>query len=86
MDLDGVLCESEYWGEGDPKPIQKNINIVNRLALKHFVVIHTARRYEWAEHTLNWLDRHGVRYHAIRFGKMPCDVLCDDKAVPIESL
>ena len=86
VDLDGVLCEGLYWGKGEPKPITKNIEAVNQLALKYFIVIHTARRYEWAEHTLKWLKRNGVNYHAIHFEKMPSDIYVDDRITSFNNL
>ena len=81
VDLDGTLCEGEYWGAEELEPIRPMIDKINRLAKSHFIVIHTARRREWAENTINWLHRHGVRYHSIAFDKMPADVYIDDKCV-----
>jgi len=80
VDIDGVLCSGEMWDcHEEPKPLKENIEKVNRLYAQHFVVLYTARRIELAESTLNWLLKHGVRYHAIRFEKMPFDLLLDDK-------
>jgi len=86
VDLDGVLCKGDYWGEGNPEPIEENIKIINQLALKYFIVIHTARRYEWAEHTLKWLKKSGVNYHAIHFEKMPADLYIDDKLTTLDDI
>jgi len=83
VDLDGVLCYGEYWGKENVKPNTENIKFINELSLSHYIVIHTARRREWAKHTINWLHRYNVRYHAIHFDKMPADVYIDDKAVNI---
>ena len=80
VDMDGGLCEGEYWGEEEPMPIQDNIDLVNDLARGHFVVIHTARRHGLYEQTIKWLNKYGVEYHAIRMGKMPSDLYWDDKA------
>jgi uncharacterized HAD superfamily protein len=69
-----------FDARSDPKPIPENIRLVNEFSLKAYIVIHTARRYEMAISTLRWLERHNVRYHAIRFDKMPADLYIDDKA------
>ena len=81
VDLDGVLCEGEYWGDGEPTPIQENICLVNDLAMSHFIVIHTARRHGMYEKTIKWLKKHGINYHAIRMNKLPADLYLDDKSL-----
>lgn len=85
VDLDGVLCNGEAWHEGecDIEPNKNIIELVNKLAFSHFVIIHTARRRELMVETYNWLEKHNVRYHAIHFEKMPADIYLDDKAIRI---
>ena len=34
VDLDGVLCEGEFWGEGEPKPKKEMIDLVAELYLR----------------------------------------------------
>lgn len=84
VDLDGVLCEGEYWGlddnEPEPKPKIEMIRQINRLGRSNNIVIHTARRRYLAEKTMDWLDKHGVKYHSLRFDKLPTDIYIDDKA------
>ena len=80
VDMDGVLCSGELWQKTDEqKPIQKNIDKINELSKKNFIIIHTARRKQLSEITIDWLNKHGVIYHAIRFDKMPADLYIDDK-------
>ena len=80
IDVDGFLCEGEYWGEGEPTPIQENIDLVNDLSKSNFIVIHTARRHSMYEKTIRWLNKYGVDFHSIRMDKMPADVYLDDKS------
>ena len=82
VDMDGVLCKGELWVDeiNEPEPIQENIDKINKLSETNFIVIHTARRKKLSEITINWLDKYGVLYHAVRFDKMPADMYIDDKA------
>jgi uncharacterized HAD superfamily protein len=84
VDLDGVLCEGEYWGlkddEPEPKPKLDMIRQINKLHRSNNIVIHTARRRYLAERTMDWLDKYGVKYHSLRFDKLPTDIYVDDKA------
>lgn len=81
VDMDGVLCKGEMFdSKSDPEPIHENIRLINEISLKAYIIIHTARRQEMAISTLRWLERHNVRYHAIRFDKLPADLYIDDKA------
>ena len=34
--------------------------------------------------TVDWLERHGVKYNELQFGKLYFDVLIDDKAITPE--
>ena len=83
VDMDGVLCKGELWLNGEknePEPIQENIDKINELSGSNYIIIHTARRKKSALITIDWLDKHGVLYHAVRFDKMPADMYIDDKA------
>lgn len=84
VDLDGTLCESEYWGTGYPKPKKYNIAVVKKLYFSGFhIVIYTARNPLFRMQTEHWLQANGVWYHALVMGerKMGFDLLIDDKAV-----
>lgn len=95
IDLDGVLCTLRKQGETyyDVRPIVDNIDRVNaHVDLGWHVTIFTARGMDTydgdlkAIHsmlrapTIEWLRKHGVRYHVLKFGKPPADRYVDDKA------
>jgi uncharacterized HAD superfamily protein len=88
VDLDGTLCEGEFWGNGDPKPKKDLIDYFNSLYMKGaHIIIYTARRAEFARETFAWLDKHAVLYHGVMMQKKPgADVYIDDKALNIDDL
>ncbi len=80
VDMDGVLCNGTMYNPDDVmQPNEENIKLVNELYEHNFIVIHTARRYVLMHATMLWLEKHGVRYHAVHFEKMPADLYIDDK-------
>lgn len=85
VDLDGTLCEGEFWGEGEePIPKLDNIAIVEELyKLKHHIIIYTARHHSLRAKTEDWLRKYNVRHHALVMGekKLAADLYIDDKAV-----
>lgn len=87
IDLDGTLCEGEFWGGEEPKPIQKRIDWVNNLYKQGYhIIIYTARRRELYSTTEAWLIKHGVLYHAISMEKMGADLYIDDKCINIDQI
>jgi capsule biosynthesis phosphatase len=99
IDLDGVLCRlrspEERYGELEPVP--GAVEHVRALrAAGHYVIIQTARHMKTCEGnvgmviarqgfvTLEWLERHGIEYDEIHFGKPHADVYLDDNAVRFE--
>ena len=88
VDLDRTLCEGEFWGEGEPKPIQKNIDKVWGLyrAGAH-IVIYTARLPRYYTLTFSWLIKFGVPFHGIAMMMKPgADWYFDDKGLNINDL
>jgi hypothetical protein len=89
VDIDGTICtqEKDY---SKAKPIQGNIDIVNRLYEKHTVVYWTARGtstgIDWRELTVAQFKEWGVKYHELKFGKPQFDYIIDDKAINARSL
>ncbi len=89
VDIDGVLAEAvadlDYSEAG---PIPDNVARVNALydAGCH-IVLFTARGSvtgkDWSEVTRNQLERWGVRYHELRFGKPAADYYIDDRLVTL---
>lgn len=89
IDLDGVLCKGEFWGDGDdPFPIQENISKVWEWYKKGaHIIIYTARQPRYYAVTLAWLIKHEVPFHGISmFCKPGADLYVDDKAVNLEMI
>jgi uncharacterized HAD superfamily protein len=89
VDLDGVLCKGDTWNPEDclkAKPIEKNIEEVNRLHQKHFVVIYTSRRDNLIPATLEWLRRNNVQYQAFSNKKSAADIYIDDRSINPEDM
>jgi histidinol phosphatase-like enzyme len=99
FDLDDVLCQRNIENNTISKyelcvPIQKNINIANKLYDEGYkILIYTARgqitlggdldKIETIlrDITTKQLKRWGVKYHELHMGKIFYDVLIDDKAL-----
>ena len=84
VDLDGTICLDHCWNAkevAEARPNTELIEKINDLYGGNFIVIHTARRHELYLPTIKWLSRHNVRYHSVRFEKLPCDVIVDLDAV-----
>lgn len=90
IDFDESLCEEVCWTESDAKnatPKKDFIEQVNRLSDQgHFIVVYTARRDHLMPASLEWLRKHGVKYHAISNTKIPLDYYVDDKSVHIRDI
>ena len=90
FDIDGVLTiETEGFGEevyADRTPNKSAIPVVNRLyKMGHQIVLWTARFEEDREVTMNWLRKHGVKYHTLIMDKPYYDLFIDDKGCAITS-
>ncbi len=96
FDIDGVLGEKTdiKYMDGDYSkntPNKPFIQICNELYDSgNTIVIHTARGSgtgkDWAEITKKQLEKWGVKYHKIYFGKPAADYYVDDKAMTREML
>ncbi len=89
IDIDGVLAEPvpalDYAQAG---PLKDNIARVNALFdLGCHITLFTARGSgtgkDWSEVTREQMQRWGVRYHELRFGKPPADYYVDDRLVTL---
>ena len=83
IDLDGTLCTGEFWGEGEPEPIQWMIDLVWKWYKGGaHVIIYTARMPVYFQATQAWLIKHDVPYHGIAMRFKPgADVYIDDKSL-----
>ena len=89
IDIDGVLAEPvpalDYAEAG---PLLDNVARVNALYdLGCHITLFTARGSgtgkDWSEVTREQMQRWGVRYHELRFGKPPADYYVDDRLVSL---
>lgn len=99
IDLDGTICEirkeSETYADVEMKPYARE-RIQQLRAAGHTIVIYTARNMGSTGHnvgkalknigkiTLDWLEKNGIEYDEIFFGKPNGDVLIDDRAIRFE--
>jgi len=68
VDLDGTLSIGEFWNHDDvePKPIQKGIDLVNKLYVQGaHIIIWSARQPEFYPETYAWLYKHNVKFHGL---------------------
>jgi len=78
IDLDGVLCkETKPYVEA--KPIKKNINKTNKLAIENKIIIFTSRRICDKKLTEKWLSDNEVCYDKLILGKPKFDIYIDEK-------
>jgi len=100
LDLDGVICDFRRPGEtyADVRPIPGAADRIRGLrAAGHHVIIQTARHMKTTggnvglviarqgQTTLDWLDRNGIEFDEIHFGKPYADVYIDDNALRFQS-
>jgi uncharacterized HAD superfamily protein len=75
IDIDGTVCEDIKNEEGiermrNAKPYYDVIQKINELYDQgHYICFFTARTDEHKEVTIEWLKKHGVKYHQIIFNK-----------------
>ena len=89
VDLDGTLCKGEAWTPKDclkAKPIQKNIDKVNKLSRGNLVVIWTARNDNLMTATFKWLKENGVCFDAVSNEKPGANIYIDDKMKRFEEV
>lgn len=63
------------------EPNTTMINLVNRLAKKHEIIIFTTRTDYFKKVTKKWLKLNKVKYNEIIFGKPYYDYIIDDKSI-----
>ena len=89
VDMDGVLCEGVWWGDGDePKPIQKMIDKMWWLYKNGaHLIIYTARQPRYYPETHAWLIKHQVPFHGITMCMKPgANLYIDDLALNTEDI
>ena len=99
IDLDGTICEIKKAGQSYTEllPLPGAVERIHALkATNHYVIISTARNMQTCESnlgkvmknvgriTLEWLERYGIEYDEIYFGKPNAEVYIDDRAIVFE--
>jgi len=100
IDLDGVVCQLRRPGQqyADLEPVEGAPEALRALrAAGHVIILCTARHMKTCEGnvglvvarqgkvTLDWLDRHGIEFDELHFGKPHADVYIDDNALRFDS-
>lgn len=100
IDLDGVICPVKLPHESYAalEPIPGAIEKLRELrSAGHYIIIQTARNMATCESnlgrvmknigglTLDWLERHGVEYDEIYFGKPNAEIYIDDRGLRFSS-
>jgi len=88
IDMDGVICEGEFWGDGEPTPRQDVIDYITTIYRKGaHIIIYTARQPIYYTHTHAWLIKHKVPFHGITMQMKPgADLYIDDKALNLQDV
>ena len=94
FDLDETLCTGKPYEEAEP--ILSSIEILNRLKEDgHIIIIYTARgmtQYDgdqdlvlsqYGQLTKDQLNKWGINYDSLIFGKPSADIYVDDKALNV---
>lgn len=99
IDLDGTICEIRQDPQtyADVKVKEGAREMIHNLrAAGHTVIINTARNMGSTGHnvgkalknvgkiTFEWLDKNGIEYDEIFFGKPNADITIDDRVVRFE--
>lgn len=88
IDMDGTICEGQFWGEGEPKPKQEFIDQMWKWYKGGaHIIIYTARQPRYYPATHAWLIKNEVPFHGIAMLLKPgADIYIDDKALNISDL
>jgi hypothetical protein len=83
IDMDGTICtEERTHSRSMAKPLANAVESVNGLYDEgHTIIIYSARTWMEYEMTVDWLSRHGIKYHQLMLGKPVGDVWIDDRAI-----
>mgnify|MGYP001405143226 FL=1 len=91
FDLDGVICTTKKNFYKKSRPKKKIIENINQLYKKNYIIIFTSRfmgrtnenvnlaKKKGYKFTLNQLNKWGLKFHKLVFGKPSYDVIVDDK-------
>ena len=95
IDLDGTICpiKSHSQSYADLEPLPGAAQRIRELRKAgHYIIIQTARNMATCQSnlgkvmknigliTLEWLEKHGIEYDEIYFGKPNAEIYLDDRA------
>ena len=100
IDLDGTICDlrkpGQTYADVLPKPGAREM-IKKLHDAGHTIIINTARNMGSTGHnigkalknvgqiTFDWLEKHGIEYDEIFFGKPNADITIDDRVIRFEN-
>ena len=100
IDLDGTICDLRMPGQtyADVLPKEGAREMIKSLHdVGHTIIINTARNMGSTGHnivkalknvgqiTFEWLEKHGIEYDEIFFGKPNADITIDDRVIRFEN-
>jgi hypothetical protein len=91
VDIDGTICHTE-GGYMNAKPIQENINKINKLYDEGNIIVYWTSRgkntgIDWSQLTGEQLTKWGCKFHDVIMNSKPAyDLLICDKSKRIEEL
>jgi mannose-6-phosphate isomerase-like protein (cupin superfamily) len=84
VDIDGFLFTDHKGIYRKAKPIQENIDMINKKAEDELIILWTSRGsktgIDWTKLTVKQLAKAKVKFHDLRFDKPYYDEIWDDKA------
>lgn len=92
FDIDGIIAtiipDNDY---NKSEPIRETIGLINRLyKAGNKIILFTARGYvtgmDWKAITEDQMNKWGVQYHELKFGKPATDYYIDDKSIELNEL
>lgn len=92
FDIDGVIAQFDADLKYDKAlPNERMIKVINRLyECGNEIILFTARGYktgiDWQDVTRRQMERWGVKYHELKFGKPNADFYVDDKMISMGRL
>jgi uncharacterized HAD superfamily protein len=83
FDIDGTICSIEKPENYDKaEPNMKMIETINKLYDEgNLIYMYTARHMDKERTTKEWMQRYGVKYHHIFFGKPVAEIYIDDLTI-----
>ena len=89
VDIDKTICEEQkdWWHYSQGVPIPENIEKINKKYDEGNTIIYYSSRFEEdREVTIEWLKRHGAKYHRLELGKLRADLYVDNDSKRMDEL